>query len=358
MLATQNANGLTFAVTAGQTYTVRLDDHRRRRQVHVHRQQRGGGGGGGGDVQPSFTDWGVVDFSQYNDVVIGGERWFRVEAARTGNLSVLGQYAGSNAATVSIYNSNMQLIAGGVASGSTTRSDVQATAGAEYFIRVTGSATDVDVSVVNLVSQSGLTVSVAGTSGNDVYSFAAGGAQVLTVNGVQYQFATSSANQFNFQGGGGADVITLVGSTGNEIANALRRFFDAGRFNLRRRQPPGSKRKTFAAAAASTLLTSTIPPATTPSRHGPIEWCSPALAYTNEARDFDNAKAFATAAGRIRRRSTTPPATTSLSPARSERSWPGRGTSTGPKGSTRRSLMPPRAGTTESSTTTRPATIC
>ncbi|MBA4104690.1 MAG: hypothetical protein C0485_02950 [Pirellula sp.] len=295
VLATQNANGLTFAVTAGQTYTVRLTTTGGVGR-YTFTASAGGGGGGGGGVQPSFTDWGIIDFSQYNDVVIGGERWFRVEAASTGKLSVLGQYAGSNAATVSIYNSNMQLIAGGVASGSTTRSDVQATAGAEYFIRVTGSATDVDLSVVNLVSQNGLTVSVAGTNGNDVYSFAAGGTQVLTVNGVQYQFATSSANQFNFQGGGGADVITLVGSTGNEIANLYvgsstlagsTYAVSASGFETQNLRGGGgldianlydsAGNDTFTAWADRVVLTG--------------------AGYTNEARDFDNAKAFATAGG-------------------------------------------------------------
>ncbi len=294
-LASQNANAMTFAVTAGQTYTVRLTTTGGVGK-YTFTGSTGGNGGGGGNVLPSFTDWGVVDFSQYNDVVIGGERWLRVEATRTGILSVFGQYTGSNGATVSIYNSNMQMIAGGVASGSTTRSDVQATAGAEYFIRVTGSATDIDVSVVNLVSQSGKTVSVAGTNGDDVYSFAAGGTQVLTVNGVQYLFAASSANQFTFQGGGGADVITLAGSTGNEIANLH----------------VGSSTLTGSSYAVSAVGFETQ----NLSGGGGVDianlydsagndaftaWADrvvlAGVGYTNEARDFDNAKAFATAGG-------------------------------------------------------------
>ena len=116
VLATQNANGLTFAVTAGQTYTVRLTTTGGVGR-YTFTAGTGGGGGGGGGVQPSFTDWGVIDFSQYADVVIGGERWFASRPPALAFLSVLGQYAGSNGATVSIYNSNMQLIAGGVNSG-------------------------------------------------------------------------------------------------------------------------------------------------------------------------------------------------------------------------------------------------
>lgn len=298
VLATQNSNSVTFAVTAGQTYTVRLTTTAGvgRYTFTASTGGNGGGGGGGGNVQPTFTDWGVIDFSQYADVVIGGEKWFKVEAARTGILTILGQYTGSNGATVSIYNSNVQLIAGGVNSGSTTRSDVQATAGATYFIRVTGSATDVDLSVANLVSQSGTTVSIAGTSADDVYGFASAGAQYIAVNGIEYQFAPNAAKQFNFQGGSGNDVITIVGSGGSEIANLY----------------VGSS-----TMAGSNYAVSAVGFETQNLRGGGgldianlydsagndtfTAWADRAVlagaAYTNEARDFDNAKAFATAGG-------------------------------------------------------------
>jgi subtilisin family serine protease len=295
VLATQNGNSLSFAVTAGQTYSLRLTTAAGVGK-YAFTASTVGGGNGGGNVQPSFTDWGVVDYGQYNDVVIGGERWLRVEAARTGLLTVLGQNASANGASVSIYNSNMQLVAGGVASGSTTRSDVQATAGAEYFIRVTGSAADVDLTIVNLVSQSGLTVTVAGTNGNDAYSFSAGGTQFVTVNGIQYQFAANAANQFNFQGSGGADVITLVGSSGSEIANLY----------------VGSSTIAGAAYAVSAVGFETqylrggggVDIANLYDSNGNDTFTAWAdrvvlagVGYANEARDFDNAKAFATAGG-------------------------------------------------------------
>ncbi|BBO33938.1 S8 family serine peptidase [Lacipirellula parvula] len=231
-IATQNGNTISFAVTAGQTYAVRITSTAGIGRYTFtaglggsgnggnnggNNGNNGGNGGNGGNVQPTFTDWGVADFNQYDDVVIGGDRWFKVTASRTGALSVLGQYSGSNA-SVGIYNANMQLIAGGTNNGSTTRADVQATAGVEYFIRVTGSATDIDLSVVNLVSQVGTNVTIAGTSGDDVFSFVAGTTHYVTVNGVQYQFAGSSAKAFTFQGGNGNDSFTFNGTTGSETA--------------------------------------------------------------------------------------------------------------------------------------------
>ncbi len=215
-LATQNANSLTFAVTAGQTYTVRLTTTAGvGKYTFSATGGGGGGGGGGGNVQPSFTDWGVVDFKQYDDLQISGERWFRVEAARTGILTILGQSAG---AQVSVYNASMQLLVNGVPNGSTSRADLNATAGTQYFIRVTGNATDLDVKVANLVSQSGLTVNVAGTTGDDVFTFGVGMAFYIGVNGVDYSFAGGTANNFQYQGGAGVDTVTMTGGKKVETA--------------------------------------------------------------------------------------------------------------------------------------------
>jgi hypothetical protein len=226
VLATQNGNSVTFAVTAGQTYTVRLTSSAGAGRYSFTASTGGGGannGGGGnnggnngGNVQPSFTDWGVVDYGQYDDLNISGERWFRVEASRSGLLTVLGQSA---AASVAIYNANMQLVANGTNGGGVSRADVTATAGTQYFVRITGNVADLDLKVANLVSQNGQTVNVAGTAGDDVFSFISAGSSFVNVNGVQYQFAASAANQFVFTGGSGNDVITLVGSAGNDAAN-------------------------------------------------------------------------------------------------------------------------------------------
>lgn len=214
-LATQNANGLTFAVTAGQTYTVRLTTTggvgKYTFTASTGGNSGGGGGGGGGAVQPSFTDWGVLDYKQSSGLQISGERWFRVEASHTGYLTLLSHTPGAN---VAVYDANMQAVTGAGAS----RADANVTAGSQYFIRVTGNVGNASVTALNLVSHSGLTVNIAGTAGNDVYTFGVGMAFNIGVNGVGYTFAGGTANQFNYHGGDGNDKITLSGGRKTETA--------------------------------------------------------------------------------------------------------------------------------------------
>ena len=209
-LATQNANSMTFAVTAGQTYTVRLTTTGGVGR-YTFTASSGNSGGGGGPVQPSFTDWGVLDYKQSSGLQIGGERWFRVDASHTGFLTVLSQTSGAN---VAVYNANMQVLTGAGAA----RADASVTAGSQYFIRVTGNVSNASVTALNLVSQTGLVVNVAGTAGNDVFTFGVGMTFNIGVNGVNYSFAGGTANQFNYQGEGGADTITLSGGTRTETA--------------------------------------------------------------------------------------------------------------------------------------------
>lgn len=219
-LATQNASAVTFAVTAGQSYTVRLTSSGGIGNYSFTASaagSSGNGGSGNNNQQPTVTDWGTVDYRQFDDLQINGERWFSVEATRTGILTLLGQYTGSSS-TVSIYNSNMQLVAAGVNTGATTRADVQATAGAKFYVKVTGNSSDLDLKVVNLVSQSGQTVSIAGTSGQEVYTFDVANTFNVSVNGVYYAYAGGVANRFQFFAGGGYDSITMTGGANAENA--------------------------------------------------------------------------------------------------------------------------------------------
>ena len=112
----------------------------------------------------------------------------------------------------------MQQIATGTTSGGQARVDFAAAAGGEYFVRVTGTNSDVDFKLMNLVSQSGATVTALGTTGADAFAFDAGETHTLTVNGVAYTFAAGAATQFNLDGLGGADAFVFTGPTGNESA--------------------------------------------------------------------------------------------------------------------------------------------
>lgn len=209
-LAAANGSEVGFDVVAGQTYTVRLTS-------------TGGMGRYSFDVaaEASFTfeDWGTVAYSQINDVAAAGEKWYRVQASQAGFLTVQGGFnaAGGNV-TVDLYNANMQLVANGVTAAGQARVNVTATAGTQYFVRVTGTNSDVDFKLLNLVSQSGSTVTAVGTAGNDAFSVTTFATRDLTFNGVTYSFAAASAAQINIDGGAGSDTVAIYGTTAVDTA--------------------------------------------------------------------------------------------------------------------------------------------
>jgi subtilisin family serine protease len=201
----------TFEVVAGQSYTIGLSTS-------------GGIGYYTLSVEApydfTYTDWGAITQLQVNNVSNAGDSWYRVQAGRTGYLTVEASYsvAGGNV-SLALYNSNLGLVANSSATAGGRRVDLLANAGTEYFVRVTGANSDIDFRLMNLVSQSGTTVSVVGTSAADTFTFAVGAKHhTISINGTNYQFNRTAVSQANFSGGAGSDQITLTGSSGKETA--------------------------------------------------------------------------------------------------------------------------------------------
>jgi len=217
-LATQNGNTVTFAVTAGQTYTVRLSSTGGVGHYSFTASNSGGGGGWGGPS--SYQDWGAVAYKVVNDQSVSGERWYRLTASQSGVLTVQGVFnPAAGSLNLSLYDANQQVVASGYSYANwIKRVDVTATAGAEYFLRVTGGNSDVDFKSLNLLSQSGSNIAVSGTAGNDAYLLAVGANYALNINGVVYSYSAATPRQFTFNGGAGDDLILLYGGTGAETA--------------------------------------------------------------------------------------------------------------------------------------------
>lgn len=204
---------LSFAVTAGQKYTVSLAS-----LGGLGHYTFGVSTEGGADDEFSFTDWGAVAYGERSDVSVGGTKWYRVEATRDGILTVEGSFASAGNVKLDLYDADMRLVAAGTTADGVARVDATTTAGKQFYLRVSGSSNDVDFKLLNLVSQNGSTVTAVGTSGDDAFVFAAGDSPVLTVNGVSYSFAPGAASRFIVSGGAGADEITVYGTTGGENA--------------------------------------------------------------------------------------------------------------------------------------------
>lgn len=204
------AGTLAFNVVAGQSYTIGLSTSTCVGNYTLASTL---------DTSQAFTftDWGSASYNEVNDLAVAGEKWYRVQATRSGTITAVGAFnAAAGSVNVALYNSNLQLIVNGTTAGGQARVDVAATNGNYYFLKVTGSNADVDFKVANLVSQSAGTVTVAATSGADEVIFSTGAFHWLSVNGVSYGFALGAANRINFDGGGGADTMYIYGSSGAE----------------------------------------------------------------------------------------------------------------------------------------------
>jgi hypothetical protein len=204
------AGTVSFNVVAGQSYTVGLSSSCLGSYTLASTMS----------TPFTFTDWGSIASSTVNNIAVSGEKWFRVTATRTGILTAIGAFnpAGGNV-SIGFYNTNQQLLTAGATNGGEARVDMNAAAGTSYYVRVSGTNSDVDFKLANLVTQSGSSVAVGGTAGNDRFIMAAGSFHWISINDVSYGFALAGVNQIAFDGGAGTDSFSFYGSAGAETVN-------------------------------------------------------------------------------------------------------------------------------------------
>lgn len=208
---------LTFHVTAGQQYGVQLATTGGLGKYRVD------AGFVADPIAPPPTPtpreaWGAIDLKAVNDLAISGQAIFQFSAIRTGLLTIEALASAGSNIKVELLNASEQLLATANRSGDALRLDANVVANGNYLVRITGSAADLDLRLANLVSQTGTSVSIFGTAGDDVYSFSAGAQHVVTINGMSYRFHASQATAFSFSGQGGNDAVTLTGTTRGEAA--------------------------------------------------------------------------------------------------------------------------------------------
>lgn len=127
--------------------------------------------------------------------------------------------AAGGSVSVSLHDANLKAIASGVAGAGTSRVDATVVAGVTYYVRLAGTNSDVDVKLVNLVSQVGSKVWVNGAAGADAYEFIAGSTNVIVVNGLEYRWGTSAVNSYVVNGLGGSDSFVFRGTAAAETVN-------------------------------------------------------------------------------------------------------------------------------------------
>lgn len=169
---------------------------------------------------PNATNLGTVDFTNRANLPNSGTRWYRVQAARTGLLTTIGEWnSGAGSVEVSIFDANVSLLQTGTNSATNSRADVAAVAGEEYYIRVVGNST-ISLKVANLVNLTGNTVTASGTSNADELLFTVGATHALTINDVPYSFPGNTYTSFNLDTGLGSDRTTIIDGPASETFTA------------------------------------------------------------------------------------------------------------------------------------------
>lgn len=164
------------------------------------------------------TNWGTVEQRRIDHLAFtGAETWFELTAARSGTLTVESLYSSTRGnIQTELYDAHQRPLATASAVTGGTRADMDVAAGQRVLVKITGANADVSFRLTNLLSRSGASATVAGTSATDVVSWQAA-SQALTINGVNYTL--SGVSQLSLQGGSGSDRLSLTGSNSSETVS-------------------------------------------------------------------------------------------------------------------------------------------
>ncbi len=147
-----------------------------------------------------------------------GAAWVSIDNGIDGTLTAEADGSGAGSTTLTLYDGNLHQIATSTGATGDLRVDWNGSPGTPYFVKVTGTNSDVDVRLTNLVSVAGGVVTVHGTDGDDNFTFdASGSVHTFTINGVRYELNPANAGQVVFEGGLGDDHVTLIDSAFDDL---------------------------------------------------------------------------------------------------------------------------------------------
>ncbi len=171
------------------------------------------------------NDLGTVDFRDdlVNQDPAAGDLWYRLDAAHDGLLTVELGGSGAAAAAVDLFDASQAAVAALADGPSTGGADFLVTAGASYYLKLSGGAADVDLRLTNLVEQAGAALTVHGTDADDLFEFELAEGHYVRINGTEYLFAAvaGAVDTVDFDGGLGNDTATFYGDAADQSA----RFF-------------------------------------------------------------------------------------------------------------------------------------
>jgi hypothetical protein len=256
---------------------------------------------------PTAIDWGTVTQQQFGGYQIGAAgQTFTVTASANGILTVeaISPQARSTM-RLEVLDVAGHVLATGFPTSDGQRADVTAAAGAKFSVRtslVDGSSATVAFRLTNLVTRSGQSVYVSGTSAADQFTFAAGTTLDVGINGVAYHFNRSDVGLVTFADRGGNDTAVLTGSSGadsavlrpgsTELSGPGYRVLAAGVENVSINGGGGTDSAVFYDSTGDDTLTA-----------GPGSAVLAGPGFSNEVRGFNRVQAISRAGGRDRAQS-------------------------------------------------------
>ena len=160
------------------------------------------------------TALGPVDFLELFALdPSAGDLWYSVETMHDGLLTM---EALTSDVQLALYDADSQELAVSSPAGGIQRLDWLADAGESFFLRLTGDAADVDLRLANLVCREGTTLTVHGTTGDDLFIFDASQGRNVTINGILYPFDNADLSDVTFDAGDGIDTVRFYDSAADE----------------------------------------------------------------------------------------------------------------------------------------------
>ncbi len=207
-----NGQSFTFQVVAGQSYTFALATAAGVGHYSVAMEL---------NSTPTELDHSGGQQEIVDQSIDAAGKWFTLSAANTGIFTFEANFSKqAGDVDVELFDAQGNYLGGSYGTGSYERVDTTVTAGqtlyAHVFLNGAGSNSNVDLQITNLVYQTGSTVRVLGTDGDDVFQFIAGTTYQLNINGVEYRFNSGQVSTIQFDGFGGADSIVVEGTTAVE----------------------------------------------------------------------------------------------------------------------------------------------
>ncbi|MFH1918421.1 MAG: C25 family cysteine peptidase, partial [Planctomycetota bacterium] len=161
---------------------------------------------------------GPITFRELNGLDPStGDLWYSCETTRPGLLTLAAVFQGpTDSVLLTLYDQNDNELAVSSPMNGNQRIDWASGVQETYKFKLSGSNSDVDLRLANLVRHEGNSVSVHGTDQNDTLEVSIGSPNVVVINNLRYGFEVLS--ELSFSGEGGSDTAVLHPSDGNDAA--------------------------------------------------------------------------------------------------------------------------------------------